>query len=139
MQQRRIKRPRLPNEEQIQSLMGFARNEGVQTSMARLMDTPEEWDQAMTDPAAWLQAQGLEVPEGLSAAITKEITISKPLDPGTLGMPGPDWFPYEIRFTNCRTFLVETKDNEGKITGYHIETVCFGMEIVWNRQPGPVG
>ena len=139
MQQRRRRHPRLPNEEQIQNLMEFARNERVQTSMAGLMDTPEEWDRAMTDPAAWLQAQGLEIPEGLSAVITKDITISKPVDPGTLGMPGPDWVPYEVRFTNCRTFVVENRDSEGKITGYHTETVCFEIEIVWNRQPGPWG
>lgn len=137
MSRKRIRR--LPGEEKIQSLMEFARNEGVQTSMATLMDRPEEWDNAMADPAIWLAAQGLEVPEGFSAVITKDISLTEPVDPANIGMPGPDWVPYEIRFTNCRTYWVPVRDNQGKIIKLREETVCFGIEIVMNRQPGPVG
>ena len=139
MPRRKLDRLRLPGEEQIQSLMEFARNEAVQSSMATLMDRPEEWDGAMTDPASWLAAQGLEVPEGFSAVITKEISFPEPVDPVDIGMPGPDWLPYHIEFTNCRTYWIPVRDEQGKLIKYSKETVCFGIEIIYNRQPGPIG
>lgn len=139
MQRRKIRRSRLPGEEQIQSLMEFARNERVQTSMPTLMETPEDWENAMADPSAWLAGQGLEVPEGYSAVITKDISIPRPVDPATLGMPGPDWLPYNIRFTHCRTYWVPVRDEQGKLIEYREETICFGIEFLYNRQPGPVG
>ena len=138
MQWRRFKRPRLLREDQIQSLIEFARDERVKTSIASLMDMPEEGDNAMTDPAVWLATQGVEVPEGFSAVITKDISISKPVDPASLGVPGPHWIPYDLRFTSCRTYVVATKDGEGKTTGYHTETVCLGIEVVGSRQLGPL-
>ena len=119
--------------------MEFVRNEGAQTSMATLMDRPDEWDNAMADPANWLAAQGLEVPEGFSAVITKEISIEESVDPATLGMPGPGWLPYKIEFTNCRTYWIPVRDEQGKLIKYSKETICFGIEFIYNRQPGPVG
>ena len=139
MPRRKLKHLRLPTEEQTQNLMEFARNERVQTSMAALMETPEEWDNAMLDPSAWLAGQGLEVPEGFSAVITKDISFPEPVVPVDIGMPGPDWQPYHIEFTNCRTYWIPVRDERGKLIKYSQETVCFGIEFIYNRQPGPVG
>jgi len=93
----------------------------------------------MTDPAAWMREQGLKLPKGMQALMTKEISFSKPINPLDIGMPGPDWFPFNIKFTNCRTYWVAIRDDQGRITGYHEETICFGFELMFNPLPGPLG
>jgi len=47
-------------------------------------------------------------------------------------MPGPDFEPFQIRFSRCRTYVVRDK-RTGKLT---TETVCFGIEIVPTKIPG---
>ena len=47
-------------------------------------------------------------------------------------MPGPDFEPFQIRFSRCRTCVVRDK-RTGKLT---TETVCFGIEIVPTKIPG---
>ncbi|MGD9712359.1 MAG: hypothetical protein AB7V46_09870 [Thermomicrobiales bacterium] len=72
-----------------------------------------------------LAGQGLELPEGLQVI---------PL--GFEGKPGPDFIPWTIRLTNCRTFYVS--DEPGEKPREH--TVCFGIEILPTRIPGgPIG
>jgi hypothetical protein len=93
----------------------------------------------MADPAAWMREQGIKMPRGMQAIMTKDISVSQPVDPTTIGMPGPDWYPYNIKFTNCRTYWVATRDEDGKIVGYHDETICFGFELILGQQPGPFG
>ena len=139
MQRGKFKRPRLPGAEQIQNLMEFARNERVLTSIATLIDRPEEWDNAMTDSASWLAVQGLEIPAEFSAVITKSISFPEPVDTVDIGMPGLDWLPYNIEFTNCRTYWIPVRDDQGKLIKYNKETVCFGIEFIYNRQPSSVG
>jgi hypothetical protein len=70
-----------------------------------------------------LAERGIEIPDGLDVL---------PWGPGqTIGMPGPDWQPFEIRLTRCRTVWIRDKD--GKLKS---ETVCLGIEIVPNQIPG---
>lgn len=49
------------------------------------------------------------------------------------GRPAPDWEPFSIRLTNCRTYVV-TEDGQPK----RQETVCWGIEIIRNKPPSPV-
>jgi hypothetical protein len=64
------------------------------------------------DPTGTLKEFGVKVPRGLSVV--------------PLGQPGPDFVPFEIRFSRCRTFVVRD-DETGRLS---TETVCFGFKIV---------
>jgi hypothetical protein len=68
-------------------------------------------------PTEMLAEFGIELPEGLDLV---------PLGTGSIGMPGPDFVPFEIRFSRCRTVVVRDPKT-GRLT---TETVCFGFEIV---------
>lgn len=78
-------------------------------------------------PAELLKEFGVDVPKGLSVV---------PLGAGPIGKPGPDFEPFTIRLSRCRTFYVREPGSDRLTT----ETVCFGIEIVRNPVPGgPVG
>jgi hypothetical protein len=140
MKERKSKDLSLPNEEQIQGLLALSRDERFQTSTSSLMDAPEEWDKAMTDPSAWLRNRGLELPEDLTVEIIRQLSTSKPLDLTNIGMPGPDWMPFSIEQFHCRTYYLAKKDEEGKIKGYEEVTICFEFRVVSNPIPGgPLG
>jgi hypothetical protein len=74
-------------------------------------------------PAETLAEFGIELPPGVDVV---------PLGTGQIGMPGPDFEPFQIRFSRCRTVVVRNPRN-GKLS---TETVCFGIEIVPTRVPG---
>jgi hypothetical protein len=74
-------------------------------------------------PAEALAEFGIELP--------KELDIV-PLGTGRLGKPGPDFTPFEIRFSRCRTVVVRDPET-GRL---RTETVCFGFEIVPKILPG---
>ena len=136
MKKRKSKDLRPPDEEQIQSLLSLSRDERFQTTISSLIDTPEEWDKAMSDPSAWLRTRGLELPEDLTVEIIKQLSTSKPMDPANIGMPGPDWMPFTIEQFNCRTYYLPTKDEEGRIMGYEEVTICLEFKLMPNRIPG---
>ncbi|KGJ71990.1 hypothetical protein GY21_18425 [Cryobacterium roopkundense] len=54
---------------------------------------------------------------------------------GRLGKPTPDYVPFEIRLSRCRTVVVRDADTGRPKT----ETVCFGIEVVPAHAPPPVG
>src|SRR5918994_5250832 len=68
-------------------------------------------------PAETLAEFGIELPDGLNLV---------PLGTGWLGKPGPDFTPFEIRFSRCRTVVVRDPETKRLKT----ETVCFGFQIV---------
>jgi hypothetical protein len=74
-------------------------------------------------PAETLAEFGIELPDGLDLV---------PLGTGWLGKPGPDFTPFEIRFSRCRTVVVRDPETKRLKT----ETVCFGFEIVPKVLPG---
>jgi hypothetical protein len=78
-------------------------------------------------PAETLAEFGIKVPTGLDIV---------PLGSGKLGKPTPDFTPFEIRFSRCKTIVVRDPDT-GRLK---TETVCFGFEIVPKEVPGgPIG
>ena len=133
-----MKIPEPLGEDQIRTLLALAGNERLQGCMVELTNTPDEWEQAIADPAAWLNARGIEIPEGLRPVFNKEISMSNAVDPTVLIRPGPDWYPYEIRLFNCRTYFRPSKDKDGNIVKglYEKVTVCFGFEIIPHHLPG---
>ena len=140
MRKKNSKHSRLPNDDQSSRLLELSRNQRLQAAILQLMDTPEAWDRAMTDPSAWLRTRDLELPEDLTVEMTKQLSTSKPIDLGNIGLPGPDWFPFSVELFNCRTFLVPVKDEDGRIKEYEAVTVCFGLKIIPNEIPGgPIG
>jgi hypothetical protein len=68
-------------------------------------------------PAETLAEFGVELPKGLDIV---------PLGSGWMGKPGPDFVPFEIRLSRCRTIVVRDPET-GRLK---LETVCFGFEIV---------
>ena len=63
---------------------------------------------------------GIRVPEGLDVRV---IGFAK---------PGPDWVPFTIRMTGCRSYWVRRK---GEYEYEQVE-ICRGIEIVPNPVPG---
>jgi hypothetical protein len=134
------KASRPPREEQTRNLLALARDPRFQAAVSSLVETPEEWEGALTDPAGWLRARGLELPQDLAVRLTKDLSISKPLGPEIAGKPDPDWIPFAIREINCRTFWLPKRNDQGKIVGYEEVRICFGFEIAPTPIPGgPLG
>jgi hypothetical protein len=132
--------PQGPGEQQARKLLALARDQRFPLAASGLVETPEEWERALTDPAGWLRSRGLELPEDCSVRLTKQLSTSKPLGPEIAGKPDPDWIPFEIRQVYCRTFWLPKKNAEGNIEGYEQVTICFGFEIVPTPPPGgPLG
>jgi hypothetical protein len=97
--------------------------------LQRLVKSPSLQKSALAKPGAFLRRQGIDLPEGL------DIRFGRQLRP-RVGKPGPGWEPFSIRMTHCHTVLVKDPETPGKP---HLETVCFGFEIVPNPGPGPIG
>jgi len=134
------KNSRPAGEEQARRLFALAGDQRFPAAVSSLVDAPEDWDRALTDPAAWLRARGVELPHDLAVRLTKELSISRPSGAEITGMPDPDWIPFSIRQVNCRTFWLPKKNDQGEIVGYENVEICFGFEFVPNPIPGgPIG
>jgi hypothetical protein len=106
----------------------FSRSGRVAKLAVALWRDPELGARFDESPEKVLEEFDVKVPEGLRVV---------PLGFGELGKPGPDWVPFQIRLTNCRTVYVRDDEPPHKLRE---ETVCFGFEIIPNRIPGgPLG
>jgi hypothetical protein len=84
------------------------------------------WEAARSDPRSFLESRGIRIPDGITV---------RPLPKPQFGMPAPDWEPFTLRLTNCRTIVYI--DDSGKKT---TEEVCLGWEIIPHPLPGgPIG
>jgi hypothetical protein len=99
---------------------GFAERPDVTALLGRLVRDPRLQAQATARPEAFLRRQGIELPDGLAVRFGPQLQPQR-------GKPGPDWQPFSIRLTRCRTFWVGKPPRK--------ETICFGIEIVPNRLP----
>jgi hypothetical protein len=110
--------------------------EGLSPELAEQMGRAEElaadadllraFDAAARDEDVWRKAEGRpdEFLREFGVSVPEELKVKFVLNPG--GYPGPDFEFFTIRFTRCRTYWVE-KRNE---PGYEQETICFGIEII---------
>jgi hypothetical protein len=89
-------------------------------ALGELGRDPEALRRATDAPGKFLSSFGLKVPKGLGARIF------------ALEKPGPDWTPWSIRLSNCRSYWVRNSET-GK---YERVEVCFGIEIFPNPVPG---
>jgi hypothetical protein len=83
----------------------------------------EAWIEANDDPGRYLEQRGIAVPEGL--------TVRALPWPG-FGKPSPDWHPFAVRLTMCKTVWVRDPDS-GVLRQ---EQVCRGFEVIPNPLPG---
>jgi hypothetical protein len=87
----------------------------------------DDWGEATADARRFLARRGIELPEGLTVR-----TIPWP----GAGRPTPDWDPFVVQLTMCRTVWV--RDPETHML--RREQICRGFEIVPNPLPGgPIG
>jgi hypothetical protein len=108
---------------------GLVSHPDVAAMLEQLVADKALQKQALARPEAFLARQGVELPPELSVKFGPQL---KP----KLEKPGPDWMPFSIRLTRCRTFWI--RDPETK--KLREENVCFGIEITRNPIPGgPIG
>lgn len=106
---------------------GLANSEATAQFAVAFWNDPAVSERFEQRPAETLAEFGVKVPKELDVV---------PLGSRTLGKPTPDWTPFQIRFSRCRTMVVRDPDS-GRLK---TETVCFGFEIVPNHVPGgPIG
>lgn len=107
----------------------FASDARVTAILDQLVAKPSLQRQALAGPEKFLKRQGIDLPQSLTVKFGAQL---KP----KLERPTPDWFPFSIRLTRCRTFWIR----DPKTNRLRQETVCFGIEIMPNPVPGgPIG
>ncbi len=112
-----------PGGELLQMAEQFAGDEAVTQLTTDIWRDERLAQRAIKDMPGLLEERGIKTPDGLDVL---------PWGPGpTIGMPGPDWQPFEIRLTRCRTVWI--RDEDGKLKA---ETFCMGIQIVPNKIPG---
>jgi hypothetical protein len=105
----------------------FANSEDVGRFAVAYLQDPELGARFEEQLAETLAEFGVKLPKGLDIV---------PLGGGYLGKPGPDFEPFGIRFSRCKTVVVR----DPKTGRLRTEAVCFGIEIVPRRVPGgPIG
>jgi hypothetical protein len=111
----------------VERAEALAGSEAVTRFAAACWQNPKVAVRFEEQPAETLAEFGIEVPDELDLV---------PLGTGWLGKPGPDFTPFEIRFSRCKTIVVRDPET-GRLK---TETVCFGFEIVAKIPPGgPIG
>jgi hypothetical protein len=58
--------------------------------------------------------------------ITKEVSVSRVIEPGIAGMPDPEWIPIASRQLECRTFWIRTQ----KPPFYEQVTICLRFDVL---------
>ena len=89
---------------------------------------------AIANPDAFLRKAGLRLPEGLGFELFEHPPRFFPV---------PDWVPWILELTSCRTYWVEECDDTPTVSGLRKcelrqEEVCFGFRIYprpWPRGP----
>jgi hypothetical protein len=114
--------PELPDEYAAlhESALGLSQDPGVHRAFAELLREPELAAKVGHDAAGFLAGYDVRVPEGLTVSLTG------------FGKPGPDWVPFTIRLTNCRTYRRINRQT-GKL---ETAEICYGFEITPNPVPG---
>jgi hypothetical protein len=92
------------------------------TALGDVARDEDLWAQANRDPEAFLTERGLKLPDDLTV---------KPIPWPRFGKPGPEWEPFTIRLTMCRTVWIRGRDGR-----YRQEEFCRGFEVIRNPVPG---
>ena len=107
----------------------LAGSEAFGALVARLPADERLRRQAEKDPAGLLREHGLELPDELGVRFTSRTDLKAV-------RPTPDWMPFTLVLTNCRTYWVSDEPGEPPKQ----QTVCWGFELLPNPLPGgPIG
>ncbi len=107
----------------------FASDARVAALLEQLVAKPSLQKQALARPESFLKRQGIDLPPGLTVQFGPQLKSK-------LARPTPDWFPFSIRLTRCRTVWIRDPVTQR----LRQETVCFGIEITPSPVPGgPIG
>jgi hypothetical protein len=109
----------------------IAGGEALQGLVMRALGQPRLQEELRRDPSKALADAGVKIPRGMEIKFSPQPRV-------TGGRPTPDWLPFSIRLTRCRTVWVADPDDDPPIPKQ--QTVCFGFEIIRHRPPGgPIG
>ena len=107
----------------------FASDARVAALLEQLVAKPSLQKQALARPESFLKRQRIDLPPGLTVQFGPQLKSK-------LARPTPDWFPFSIRLTRCRTVWIRDPVTQR----LRQETVCFGIEITPSPVPGgPIG
>ncbi|MDQ3177744.1 MAG: hypothetical protein M3Q72_09395 [Actinomycetota bacterium] len=114
--------PQIPDEygPAHEAAIGLSQDPALHRAFGELLGEPRLAAKAARDPEAFLAGYDIRVPDGLVVSLTG------------FDKPGPDWVPFTIRLTNCRTYRRRDVQT-GKLEEAE---VCFGLEITPNPVPG---
>jgi hypothetical protein len=113
---------------------GFSTDPKFTGALNSLSLDPKRRLAAIKDPEGFLSEAGLKLPEGLGFDL---------FDHPPRFMPFPDWFPWLIELTSCRTVYVRECDDTPGIGGlrnckFEERQLCLGFRIYprpWPRGP----
>jgi hypothetical protein len=112
----------------------FSRQPLLMEALQRTCEDPRKRSSAISDPKDFLLGNGLNLPDGLAFEL---------FDQPPRYLPFPDWTPFVIELSQCRTFWVIECDDSPQAIGMQRkcnlkeEHVCFGYRIY--PQPWPNG
>ena len=102
----------------------FSISENVTRLATAVWMDPQVGRRFAEEPEVVLKEFGIDLPEPLDLV---PLGLGRPL-----GKPTPDFTPFEIRLSRCRTVVVRDPDTGMLKT----ETVCFGIDIIPKFLPG---
>ena len=101
--------------------VGLMQESELAAAVSRLLSDDQLARDLTEKPGSIPDALGIRVPDGLDVRVVG------------FGKPVPDWVPFTIRMTGCRSYWVRRKGEKG---GYEQVEICRGIEIVPNPVPG---
>lgn len=108
--------------ELVQLAEEFAAQESMVLALSAVCRDERTWHEAITDMDAFLQRQGVQVPDDLRV---------RPLTWPGAGKPAPDFDLFTVRLTRCRTVWVRDPEDRA----YREETICLGFEVIPRHIP----
>jgi hypothetical protein len=109
----------------------FANGAKTWATIQKVTSSRDAFVSVQKDPEAFFAAQGAKLPKGLML----EVFAHPPRQ-----LPGPDWTPFVIELSACRTFWVRVcDDSTPPKCEFRQETVCFGIRVRPRFPPmGPI-
>lgn len=103
----------------------FASGPAMWAAIQKATSSHDAFTSVQKNPEAFFAEHGAKLPEGLMV----EVFAHQPRQ-----LPAPDWTPFVLELTNCRTVWGRecddsNFDNKPPRCEYKEETVCFGIRI----------
>jgi hypothetical protein len=92
------------------------------TALGDVARDEDLWARANENIDTFLADRGVKLPDALTV---------KPIPWPGFGKPSPEWEPFTVRLTMCRTVWIRARDGK-----YRQEELCRGFEIMRHQVPG---